>query len=278
MSELALLCRQINFLYNVDAEWTVEHILQLLESTSKRTEQAWHGLLASSGISATLFASVRPYFEKMRGMFEELLPGKEAKFIEHYVAVAFWCVENPHIDWLPKLLSDGMSGEHKVIFACHLSRFFSKQKSIRQSDIWISWFKPYWQNRIKGKPMLFDAKEAGAMLSLLKNIPDLFEKMVSLIKLMPVSDLTHSNLLYSLSKKDWVSKYSNSVAILIIYLLESKETHSELYGLDMLVEKINSDDLDADVTRFLEQKLIASGKQQLCLFNRVKLATESETS
>lgn len=257
-----ILCRQINFVYHVDARWTVENILLLLEPESDRTEQGWHGLLSSGGIRAAVFSSVRPYFEKMRGRFDEVLIGKENKFIEFYVAAGFWHIEQPHLDWLPKILGCIVL-EQRSYFAVQLSHFFAKQTTDNRTKIWTNWFKPYWQNRIEGRPMVFDAKEAGKMLSLLADVPEVFEQAVELAVRMPAPDLNHSHLLYSLQGKDWIKRYSNSVAVLITYLLKGKESHSGLYGLQELLIKINIDEVNKDVFDCLNQALITAGRQEL---------------
>ncbi|MCD9539216.1 DUF4020 domain-containing protein [Photobacterium carnosum] len=261
------LCREINFLYNLDSQWTIDHLLLLLNPDSKRTEQAWHGLLVSGGIQAASFTSIKPYFEKMQTRFEDLLQGQEDKFIKHYVAVAFWHIQDPHISWLPNILAS-ISNENKTILARNLTNFFSSQSTNVQSDIWNNWFKPYWINRINKSPIPFDAKEAVTMLGLLNNIPELFEEAVDLTIQMPNPDLNHSTFVYGLQKKDWIIRHSNALTLLIIYLLKGKDPHSELYGLDKLIEKINPCDVNKLVIEELNQSLIYQGLQKLCLENK----------
>ena len=273
---IPLLCRQINFLYHINAQWTIDHLLPLLDPELDQPELAWHGILTNGGIQAASFASVRPYFEKMQKRFEVILPGKEDNFIKHYVAIAFWHIEKPHIEWLPNILNS-MSAQHRSILARKLSNFLSREPADARSEVWKNWFKPYWLNRIDGRPFSFEAKEAGAMLGLLDRIPELFDELVELAIRMPVPDLSHSHLIYSLNEKDWVKQHSNSLAILITYLLKGKETNSELYGLEDLLSNINISEVGEGVVIHLNQALIKAGRDKLCLRKRIELPTDSNT-
>jgi hypothetical protein len=253
-----LICRQINFLYSVDAQWTVDNVLPLFGNESNRVKQAWHGGLACGGIRAAVFANFRPYFENMRDKFEVTLPGKEDLFIEHYVAVGMWHIEDFHISWIPQILG-GTSFGRRPYIAQKLVHFFTKGSVETQANIWERNFKPYWKHRIAGVPFLFDAKEAGAMLSLLSESPERFDEAVELAVQMPAPELRRINLIFTLTKLTWIEKYSSSLAKLISYMMKAKNFSSQSYGLDDLLTQIDIDDVEKESFDELNEALIVAG-------------------
>ncbi|MDN3652768.1 DUF4020 domain-containing protein [Thalassotalea ponticola] len=268
---IPLVSRQINFLYHVNAQWTIERLLPLLNPSVDQAKQAWDGLFTSGGIQAASFASVKPYFEKMRERLFEILPGKEDIFIDHYVAVAFWHIEDPHIEWLPQILNN-LSAGHRSIVARKLYSHLSGKPAEARVAVWRNWLKDYWLNRINGRPLPLDAQEAGAMLGLLGSIPELFDELVEVAIQMPAPDLRHSHLVYSLNNKDWAVHHSNSLAKLITYLLKAKEVYSEFFGLDGLLLKINTSEVSEDILEQLNQALISTGQDKLCFSKSTTLA------
>lgn len=257
-----LLSQQLNFLYSIDAQWVVDELLPMLSVGSKRVQQAWDGFLYTGGVSATVFSSLKCYFEEMRDRFETNLQSKAERFIEHYVAAAFFQVAQPEQEWLPKLITS-ISAKHRVNLARHLCSFLARQEPNVRQQTWNNWFQQYWQNRISARPIPLDAQEAAAMLNVLDGIPESFDAAVELIVQMPPPDLKHSYLFYAVNKKEWIADHSNALAKLIVYILSGHQTNCALYGLKDLVAKIRTDEVESDVFNTLSQALIAAGLSEL---------------
>ncbi|MEZ9874672.1 DUF4020 domain-containing protein [Vibrio breoganii] len=257
-----LLSRQLNFLYYVDSQWVVDDLLPMLSVNSERVHQAWGGFLYTGGVSTTVFGSLKYYFEEMRDHFETHLQSKAERFIEHYVAAAFFHVAQPEQEWLPKLISS-TSIERRVDLARQLCSFLAQQEPSARQQTWDVWFQQYWQNRIDARPIPLDAREAAVMLNVLDDVPESFDSAVELTVQMPSPDLGHSHLVYALTKKEWVADYSNALARLVAYIIGSQQTNSALYGLKELVAKIRTDEVDSDILNLLSQALIEAGLSEL---------------
>lgn len=257
-----LLCQQLNFLYYADAQWVVDELLPMLSVSSERVQQAWDGFLYTGAVSATVFGSLKYYFEEMRDHFETNLQSKAERFIEHYVAAAFFQVAQPEQEWLPKLITS-ISAERRVYLARQLCSFLARQEPNARQQTWNGWFQQYWLNRINARPIPLDAKEAAAMLSVLDDVPELFEAAVEIAVQMPPPDLEHSHLVYALKKKEWIADHSNALAKLVVYLISDHQTSSALYGLKDLVAKIRTDEVESGVLVLLSQALIRAGLSEL---------------
>lgn len=257
-----LLSQQLNFLYYVDAQWVVDELLPMLSVDSERVQQAWDGFLYTGGVSAAVFSSLKCYFEEMRDCFETNLQSKAERFIEHYVAAAFFQVAQPEQEWLPKLIIS-ISAERRVYLARQLCSFLARQKPIAHQKTWDGWFQRYWQNRINARPIPMNTQEAAAMLSVLDDVPESFEAAVEIAVQMPPPDLGHSHLVYALERKEWVADHSNALARLVVYLLSDHQTSSALYRLKELVAKIRTDEVESDVLILLSQALIRAGLSEL---------------
>ncbi|MDR9829789.1 DUF4020 domain-containing protein [Vibrio sp. FNV 38] len=253
-----LLSQQLNFLYYVDAQWVVDELLPMFSLGSERVQQAWDGFLYTGGVSATVFGSLKSYFEEMRDYFEANLQNKAERFIEHYVAAAFFQIAQPEQGWLPKLITS-TSPKRRVHLAKQLCSFLARQEPSARQQTWDGWFQQYWQNRINACPIPLDAEEAAVMLSILDDALESFDAAVELTIQMPPPNLEHSHLIYALRKKEWIADHSNAIAKLVVYLLREHQTGSALYGLKDLVAKIRTDEVESDLLNHLRQALIKAG-------------------
>ena len=102
-----VLASQVHFLFDVDQDWTREHIVPLFDWTQdqRRAEQAWHGYLLWGRWSEPLLASLLPYYEQTFTRLAAFPDRLRDRFCLHLAEIAIFSSSHPaEQNWIREFL------------------------------------------------------------------------------------------------------------------------------------------------------------------------------
>ena len=216
----SLLASQTAFLFGLDEGWTRTHIIPLFSDQDRQKfAQAWDGFLAWGRLYPALVDTLMPAFVDALQRLDTDLPSRRGprRFLEFYTALAVFHVSDPLLELLPALFQNG-SLEDRISFASHLGYFLRQMQPAAKRQLWDSWLRRYWQDRLQGVLATLTEAEIRQMLEWLPHLGDAFPEAASLAIRSPAIRLEHCHLLFELRESDLVLQYQTEMAELLIHL------------------------------------------------------------
>jgi hypothetical protein len=217
-----VLANALDFLLSVDREWTQLHLVPLFHSETAEGAyvQVWHGFLGSSGSSPVVFETLEPAFLEALSHLEGLGTKRE-RYMEWFVALLVFYVDNPLEKWIPALFEKG-TPEDVRRFTMAVGRHLWDLEEGACRTLWTRWLKQYWENRNRGIPRTLDPAEAQQMLEWVTRLKPVFPEAVTLFIEGTVPDYNRSLVLHEINRKGIITEYPDATARLIIHLCKSE--------------------------------------------------------
>ena len=213
----SLLASQLSHLYRADEAWArITLVPWFSGADSARLEQAWSGFLVWGHLSQQVADDLTPAFVQAIPRLAGWPKTRHRRFIEYFVSLAVFYVDDPRKDLLPALFG-GASSEDRTSFALQLGYFLRQLAPDTKAHLWENWLSQYWQDRLKGLLAPLSDDEVHAMLAWLPHMDAILPDSVRLaIQCPPVhKDLTM--LLYELRNGDLPERFPEPMARLLIY-------------------------------------------------------------
>ena len=152
------------------------------------------------------------------GIESEFTGEGQKLFVQRYVDMISYFVENPLDVWIPKFF-DHADVDARRYFAITIGDRLNNMDDPLQFEWWERWLKEYWQNRLNGVPRSLDKREVEFMLRWLPNLDQVFPDAVDLAVRMPPEGVTNDgHLVYLIHRSDLSKKHPEPVARLLVYL------------------------------------------------------------
>lgn len=253
----SLLASQTAFLFGLDEDWARTYIIPLFsEPNQQRFAQAWDGFLAWGRLYPALVDTLMPAFVGALQRLGADLPGRRRdRFIEFYTALAVFHVSNPLLELLPALFRNG-SLENRISFVSRLGYFLRQMQPPAKRQLWDSWLRRYWQDRLQGVLATLTEAEIRKMLEWLPHLGDAFPEAASLAVRSPAIPLEHCHLLFDLRDSDLVVQYQIETAELLIYLCRGGVGYQKNYLREVSARLTG---LPAELRRRLDEALAIVG-------------------
>ena len=194
---------------------------------------------------------------------------EQDRFIDAYVYMLMYYINEPIEEWIPKFFDNvGCASRHS--FASTIGYRIRRMDESTLDNVWNSWLKAYWQNRLRGVPVPLDAGEIGEMLEWLPDMEGCFPDAVELAVNMPTESVVlrsiilrilenmptesvvlRSIILRILEGQLW-SQFPESTAKLLVYLEMCSSPTGWTNG-KVLIEKLTALDLSDDIKQELEE-------------------------
>ena len=265
-----ILTSAFTFLLVVDEAWTQEYLLPLFDPDSDDFQAAWDGFLNGRHPNSAVAAAMADPFLKAVEQINEDLFNQCTQFIEHYIYMLVYFVEDPIDKWIPKFfgyasqelpLRAGAPAlfprdvqETKDCFAAQVGSLLRKMTEAKRQEWWQRWLKCYWKNRLQGVPSVLDPGEVAQMLDWLPHLTSVFPEAVDLAVQMPQGSLRDSWIIEDLNASDennlW-QKHPEPVAKLLIYLWKCDLPEYSWDSVQQLIDKL----LPLDISPEHEQEL-----------------------
>ncbi|MCE0722793.1 DUF4020 domain-containing protein [Legionella resiliens] len=262
---IPIICAELNYLFSLDENWSRNTIMPIFtDKDSQRVIQAWHGFLSSSGPSLLVFTTLKDIVLNMLPQIYNLLPTRIERFIEFYVVMIFWYINDPNDLWLPKLL-DILEEKERLVLSQRIKYFLQNIDDDKVISNWDSWLKLYWQNRIKGIPKDLNNSEIQCMLCWLPYLGEKFPEAVEIATKMKSAQFDQKGSFLHLEENDFPTRFPEATAKLLIYLFECKTSPFFLYNIDNILDKLSMGEISDKILKSLNESLIKSGRNPISL-------------
>jgi hypothetical protein len=256
----SVISRQLTWLYELDEEWTVGKLLPYFsDADTMHFLQAWEGFLAWGSLTFAIVDKLKDPFIHALSRIDEFSDSRR-RFIEYFVAAFVFFSSNPLKDWIrPFFLNASVSD--RQVFARHVGFLLRNQTEEQQKTLWNVWLHQYWLDRIDGIPRPLVPEEFGPMLDWLPLLPSIFPETVdTAIKMSKKMEFEGLFLFFhELQNSKLLSKYPDSVAKIIGFILDCPGSRSWLFGLDNILLQLNQNLTDPTVKKKLKETLISVG-------------------
>ena len=252
-----VLANQFANLLALDKRWTREYILPLFKPASDDFQAAWDGFLTRVRLNPNVAeAMVVPSLKAVKQINNRLFDQRD-QFIEYYLLMLVYFVEDPIDKWIPKffryagqelpiragtpVLFPRDVQETKDFFAAQVGSLLRKMTEAKRQKWWQRWLKCYWKNRLQGVPAVLDSGEVAQMVDWLPHLTSVFPEAVDLAVQMPQGSLKNSWIIAELNASDENSlwqEHPESVARLLIYLWKSDLPEYSWDSVQQLIDKL----------------------------------------
>ena len=265
-----ILANQFAFLLAVDETWTQDNLLPLFAPDSDDFQAAWSGFLTGGRLNPVVAEVMANPFLKAVEQINGDLFNQRYQFIEYYVRMLVYFVEDPLDRWIPKFFqcaSQEMPAatgapmlfprdvqSTKDCFAAAVGSHLQHMVEAKRQEWWRHWLKHYWENRLLGVPTELEVGEVTQMLEWLPYLTAVFPEAVDLAVQMTVNSLQGCYVIEKLSIDDenelW-QRHPKSVAKLLIYLWRCNLPRSSWYSARDLIDQL----LQLDISQESRQEL-----------------------
>lgn len=255
----SVLAREISFLLAVDEKWTKENLLPLFKAHDNvgDYQAIWDGFRYVSLSPSVAELMKDAFLEAVSHIKGDIFDGiRRAKFIEAYISMLVYFVDDPIKDWIPKFF-DHSDGESRSHFASRIHQLLREMNEEKQQALWKRWLKRYWQNRLKGIPKPLNTGEIERMLNWLPYLEsDVFPEAVVLAVRMPKESMQRGLSIHKINHSDLWRRYPEAVAKLLIHLGGCESPPYAWYMGNELIDKL----IESDIPESLKEKL-----KELCV-------------
>ncbi len=211
------LVSEFAFLLAADRAWTIENLLPLFDSAGDDWELGREGLARVALYPAVAELLERAFLEAVEwsSSLDEYVRGQ---FIQRYIHMIAYFVEEPFSTWIPRLFNDGGEDIGEVFTSNLNENYLWEMDEATQREWWRRWLKDYWENRLEGVPYALTPKEIAQMLHWPAKLTAVFPEAVALAMKMGQTTSDVGNLLYSLKNSSLVESFPNELACFLFHL------------------------------------------------------------
>ena len=173
------------FLHGVDRQWTVQHILPMLDPNGgeQHAVRCWDAYLHNGELSPELLEGLLAHFVAFAPHAYKCCPNAHQEYAH---LAALLCLDTEEIDTGGplRLLSGFFSlapTTTRTRFIRSTRRLLHQQDPQTRSDQWRRWMYPYWQRRLRGVPQPLTSNEASALSDWATLLDDDYPTAVGLI-------------------------------------------------------------------------------------------------
>ena len=211
------LVSEFAFLLAADREWTIENLLPLFDPDNCDWGIAREGLARITIYPAVAELLAKAFLEAV-GWSSSQDEYVRDQFIQRYIYMITYFVEDPIETWIPKLFKYGGEDIGEVFTTNLNENFLRDMDEATQLEWWQDWMKYYWENRLRGVPIALSPKEIAHMLHWPAQLTAVFPEAVDLAVEMGETASEHGNLLYYLDENKLVERFPNELARFLLHL------------------------------------------------------------
>ena len=250
-----VLTRYLPLLLWVDERWTRQNLLPLLDPSGSEFLSAWDGLTYCRPVSPQAAEQLKdPFLTAVEQIGSQLNGSRKKRFITKYMGMLVWFASDPADQWITKLLTHG-DADARDQFAIEVGGHLRSLDVDRQKEIWNTWLRGYWQNRLDGFPVQLDDNEIGQMFYWSTLLSAVFPEVVDLaIQLRPVQ-LQQGIVISQVQEGRLVSQYPEAVAELFVHLGKTDQAPWTWHRAGEIFEELLRSDLDGETEARLRETM-----------------------
>ena len=251
-----ILAGEFVFLLAIDENWTKENLLPLFykknHSNTHDYKAIWNGFLTLERLTPSVAELLDKAFLEAVQYINSDLSDRRDKFIEAYVTMIVYYVNNPIKEWIPKFFAHSdAKGQHTFVFK--MGNLLRQMDETQQQEQWNRWLKHYWQNRLDGVPKSLEPDEIKDMLDWLPHLTGVFPEVVDFAIQMPKTQWNAGRMLYGLEKGDLPDAHPEAMTRLVIHLGQSDLPGYAWYKGRELIDKLLLSNLSSELKQELKE-------------------------
>ena len=151
-----VLAGNLPFLLGVDRKWTETHLIPLFSQHHKGEDYqaVWDGFLHGRLSPAVAELMGESFLVAVSGIESEFTGEGQKLFVQRYVDMISYFVENPLDVWIPKFFdhADECARRYLRYSDWRPSKQTLNDRDVQQQEWWERWLKSYWANRLQWCP------------------------------------------------------------------------------------------------------------------------------
>ena len=215
-----ILVGHFNFLYLRDQYWCVSKFTEILGGVDQQSfAAAWEGIVYFSHyLNKDVTDVMAPIYLRAVTKLNWLEGEARSGFINLYLCLLIYVVENPCLEYIPQFYSVAEEGD-KEIFIQGIEHRLRDMDDKEKKILWTSWLKQYLTYRYENKPIMLTEKEKELFVSWLPDLGQLFEEAVKIICKEKIPQHVDLLFLYQLDESKLVLRFPHSVIRLLTKML-----------------------------------------------------------
>jgi hypothetical protein len=264
-----ILSRGLHVLYDCDPEWTLKHIIPLLDwqRNAEHALQSWHGFLFTSRLPEECLYTLLPQYvesaARLKSEPDDLLQIQD-QLAGHIGSILLFTDVDPYAEnWMGRILSESPSGL-RLALAERVQWFLGHIDDIQQREVrWETRLKPYWKNRLDGSLPGLEDDEKAAMTEWILPLVSCLPSVAELIQASgPTTSLDQAFWWHLAKEAAWIRKYPTETARLCTHLARGLPDAVEpyrIYGLDRVIAILEDTAVDKAAMQALREEALRLG-------------------
>jgi len=260
------LSRGIHVLYDCDAEWTLKHIIPLLDwkRNAEHALQAWHGFLHTSRLPEECLTALLPQYveaaARLKSKPDDLVKVQD-QLVGHVASILlFTDVDLYAKNWMGRILSESPA-ELRFALARRVQLLLRQIEDEKQrEERWEIRLKPYWNKRLDGSLPRLEDDEKAAMAEWILPLASCLPSVAELVEASDPTALLDQVFWWRLAKEeDRIRQYPNETATLCTHLARGLPDTYRVYGLERVIAILDDANANADVMQALHEEALRLG-------------------
>ena len=256
----AILAGRLHFMLHVDEGWSVDNLVPLFDADHEDFRPAWDGFLTWGRITPQVADNLgEAFLNAVQRAKREPAWKMYGRFLAYYTEMLVWSASGPVDEWITTLLSDS-DGEVRRLFAERMGFILRSLSEEEQKEMWSTWLRGYWENRLQGVPCPLDDEEIAQMLEWVIHLTGVFPEAVSLAARMRKVPLERLMLLHLIGEGGLTDKHPYDLAKFLINLGQYDTQPWFWHGTKETVDKLLAKGLPQDIDAGLRELLAKNGQ------------------
>ena len=256
----AILAGRLHFMLHVDEGWSVDNLVPLFDADHEDFRPAWDGFLTWGRIAPQVTDNLgEAFLNAVQRAKQEPCWKMRHRFLAFYTEMLVWSVSGPVDKWIITLLGDS-DEEVRRLFAERIGFILRSLSEEEQREMWNTWLKRYWENRLQGVPCPLDDEEIAQMLEWVIHLPGVFPEAVNLAARMRNIPLERSMMLFHIGESGLTDKHPDDLAKFLIQLGQYETQPWFWHETRDTVERLLAKELPPDIDAGLRELLAKNGQ------------------
>ncbi len=263
------LSRGLHVLYDCDPDWTLQHIIPLLDwkKNAEHALQSWYGFLFAPRLPEECLSLLLPQYAEAVARLksaEDDLAEVLGSLAGHIASILLFTGVDPYADnWIGRVLSKS-SLELRVALAERVQWLLGHIEDVSQrEEHWQMRLKPYWVKRLDGSLPRLQENEIATMVEWVLPLASCLPSVAVLIQSSESTAMLDQGFFWRLAKKEvQIRQYPSETANLCTHLVQAFPDDVAPYrvnGLDRVIKVIESSNVDAVAMQALREEALRLG-------------------
>jgi hypothetical protein len=231
---MAILGERTAFLLFLDPGWVRKDLFPRFRfaEVGETAFLLWEPHVCYGRLSRDLILEMPPIYREAFAHFRNVRQDLFIGFLKHIGAIVYSGLFDVNIGgWFMEFLL-GLNDGQRTKWASQMGFMLDGAPPERKTEIWQRWMKPYWQERLQGRPCALSEKEAEEMVRWTLEMTPVFPEAVDMLIHGPAINggLKFGSAVHVLERNEMVVDHPEAVLQLLNWLLEQGDEPRMIYN------------------------------------------------